>query len=139
MEVFHGGFTIVPAEQARTRVASFVAGPSIPASTLRLQVLRVEAPSEGDRRLYAKTVQFAILNALSRNREIRKTPYSADMFVWVSPAGLVQDASFFTSTGNNHTDTAITNIVRTVSVGRSPPADLPQPVHVRILANAGNP
>jgi hypothetical protein len=137
LEVFRGGYTLVTVEQAAIMTASNVATiSSVAAPILTLSTVHIEAPSEKDRRLYAQTVRYAIQNALLRNHDIRLTAYSADLFVWVSSAGVVQNTSLFSSTGNPDVDLAIGNIVRAVEVGRSPPFDLPQPVHVRILTQS---
>lgn len=138
VEVFHGGYTLVPTQLAGSGAPISAMVSPIIAPTLTLKTLHVQAPSEEERRLYAKTVQYAILGALSRDRAVRRAAFTADLFVWVSPTGLVEDAALYTSTGNTRTDLAIANIVRSVVVGRSPPADLPQPVHVRILTETAS-
>jgi hypothetical protein len=133
IEIFNGGFTIAPAQQAASNSPTSTMIARLDAPFLPLKTIHVQAPSEEERRLYARSVQYAIQSALLRDRDTRNTPYSADVFVWVTSTGSIQHASLFASTGSATMDVAIANVVRSVQVGQSPPSGLPQPMHVRIL------
>jgi TonB family protein len=105
--------------------------------SLQLSTLHVNIPdlSIDDQMLFAATVRYAIQGALRSEREIHRKNYSADIMVWVTPAGNVQRAELLESTGNPRIDTTITRIVRNVVIGQPPPRGLRQPVHVDILAS----
>jgi TonB family protein len=54
--------------------------------------------------------------------------------LWLGPGGQVTRAQLVGSTGNATLDSAIGRVLATVAIGENPPADMPQPVNVRIAA-----
>ncbi|HEU0095176.1 MAG TPA: STN domain-containing protein [Rhizomicrobium sp.] len=105
---------------------------------LQLDTMRVEAPMPTDHHFYAVTVGYAIEGALRRDRILRNANYHIDMNVWVTATGGVQNFEFLTPGRDAKLHSTIAMIVRHVTIGQAPPEDLPQPVHVQILANGAN-
>ncbi|MEI9992996.1 MAG: hypothetical protein WDM91_00265 [Rhizomicrobium sp.] len=116
------------------QASMFAAAPLANAPVLSLEALHVDAPPRDNFRLYATTVQYAILGVLQREDALKTRSYRADINVWLSPSGRVQHLDVQVSDGDSGVDTALLQLVRRVVVGRAPPFDLPQPVHVRISA-----
>lgn len=132
VEVFPNGYTLVPTPASQE--LALLATPKAP--ILTLDTLHVEAPNDAEFRRYALTVQTAIRGALQRDESLRRARYRTDLFVWVSPFGVVEEASYLHTTGNANLDGAIERVVRGVMTGGLPPKNLPQPIHVRILTSA---
>jgi hypothetical protein len=132
-EIFHDGYMLV----LNSSEVAIVSAPPINAPVLALAPLHIDAPPVGDHRYYAITVQFAVRNALLHDHGIRGEIYKADLFIWVSPSGSVQHSVLRNSTGNRALDNAIETALRGAPIGQSPPAGLPQPVHVRLMQMAG--
>jgi hypothetical protein len=118
-----------------TQAISYVANAPVHGPTLHLDTIRVATPPAGNHHYYAAAMEYAIQNALRREQMLRNSNYRIDMNVWVTPVGGVQNFEFLALSGNGKLHDAIAAVVRQVSVGQAPPYDLPQPVHIQILAN----
>jgi hypothetical protein len=129
-----GVTTLVLSAQSVTSAASS----PIRGAVLQLDTMHVEAPMPTDHHYYAVTIGYAIERALRRDRILRNANYRIDMDVWVTPTGGVQNFEFVAPGSNSRLHDTIAMIVRHVTIGQAPPNDLPQPVHVQILANGAN-
>jgi hypothetical protein len=105
----------------------------IRAPILPLHTMQVDVPSLADFRLYASTVQYSVLNALRTDPKLRGRRFRAIVDVWLSPAGNVRRLELQVPSGDADIDLAIVRNVRRIAIGRSPPVELPQPVHVKLL------
>jgi hypothetical protein len=126
-----GALTLVLDAQS-TPLASEATPPRAP--VLSLDTLRVEVPVVRGYEMYAATVRYAIQTAIRNSADLREKRYRAGVNVWVSPSGMIQHSEILESTGDRTLDIAINQIVLSVAALESPPNNLPQPVHVRILA-----
>ena len=118
-----------------TQAVSHAVNAPMRAPTLHLDTMRVVTPPPGNHHYYATAVEYAIQNALRREQMLRNSNYRIDMNVWVTPTGGVQHFEFLALSGNGKLHDTIAAVVRQVTVGQAPPYDLPQPVHIQILAN----
>ena len=118
-----------------TQAVSYTANTPLHGPTLHLDTMRVVTPPAGNHHYYAAAVKYAIQNVLRREQMLRSSNYRIDMNVWVTPTGGVQHFEFLALSGNGKLHDKIAAAVGQVSVGQAPPYDLPQPVHIQILAN----
>jgi TonB family protein len=128
---------------ATVRDASLADGVPSSGPVLRLAPLQIFAPSSGPLddgyTLYAKTLRYAIRDALQQNSELGRLQARAVVNVWVSETGAVRRSDFLMSTGDSDLDRRIAMVVQNVSAGQAPPPQMPQPVHVWIrLGNAAS-
>jgi len=114
--------------------ATLSAVPPAHAPMMSLAPLQVEIPAVRGYQAYAATVQYAVQIALRRDNELRQRHYSTAINVWVTTAGMVQASQILSSTGDQMLDGTINHVVQGVAVPAPPPSNLPQPVHIRILA-----
>lgn len=110
-----------------------------PREVLALDVIPVEAAPIviGDNRRfngYGETLQADILTALRRHPVTSRGRFEVVLRVWVDTNGAVQRSELLTSTGHPDQDRAIVEAVQGVGLGRTPPADLPQPISFRFRA-----
>ncbi len=133
IEATHHSLSLV----LRSQDVQFAANSPINAPVLPLNTLRVVPPSLGDHLFYATAVRYAIQDALQRDHTVYEIKYRVDINVWVSPTGMIEQFQFLAPTGHTDIDNAIARTVHGVVINEPPPSDLPQPVHVNILANGG--
>jgi len=82
---------------------------------------------------YGNLVQSDIYDALMRDEDTRKSSYSVVLKVWLGTGGEVQRVELEGSSGNARIDASIKRAVSGLSrVAEAPPADLPQPIKLRI-------
>jgi len=86
-------------------------------------------------RWYAGIIKQDITDQLSDNDDIRKRSYSLLVKIWIGRDGRVQRLELGSSTGSRELDHAIRTAL--LAMGRlkeAPPADMPQPVRLRITS-----
>jgi hypothetical protein len=116
------GFTLV--SQPPTRMGSDASVPGAISPT----VMRFNR--------YSAAIQDAMRSALCRHDETRLGTYRALIRLWIGTSGAVTGIELVTSTRNSARDAALSGVFRGLTVGMSPPADLPQPV--TLLVTSGN-
>jgi protein TonB len=85
---------------------------------------------------YAGLVKGEILDRLSDDERIRRGAYSVSVRVWVAGDGSVERVRLAQSTGDRERDRAIESALSGQRISRSPPADMPQPISIRIVSRA---
>jgi periplasmic protein TonB len=86
---------------------------------------------------YAGLLKTEILGRLQDDKKIRAGSYSAHVRVWVRPDGTIERVGLTHSTGDQERDRAIeAAITRLGRVSQAPPADMPQPINLRIVSRA---
>ncbi len=82
---------------------------------------------------YGNLVQSDIYDALMRDEDTRKSSYSVVVKLWLGTGGEVQRVELEGSSGDVRIDESIKRAVSGLSrVAEAPPADLPQPIKLRI-------
>lgn len=82
---------------------------------------------------FGNLIQQSIYKALSANKTIRGANYNVNLRLWLNHDGSVQRVELEDSTGNPALDKSIKLAVANVrSIGKELPADLPQPVRLKI-------
>jgi len=83
---------------------------------------------------YANVVKSTLVDRLSENRGLRRSRYTVVVRLWLRADGRVERVNLDTSTGDRDLDRTIENALASVGrVPEAPPADLPQPVRLRIV------
>jgi protein TonB len=86
---------------------------------------------------YAGLLKGEILDELQRVKSARSGAYSVSVKVWVRADGSVERIRLAQSTGDRERDRDIENALSHIGrVSQSPPADMPQPVSLRIVSRA---
>jgi periplasmic protein TonB len=85
---------------------------------------------------YGGLLKNEILERLQDDKEIRKGAYSVTVKVWVREDGTVERARLAQSTGDRERDKAIETAISRVRLSQAPPADMPQPIDLRIASRA---
>lgn len=90
----------------------------------------------GDRnRWYAGVIQSDLQNWLAEATELQKGRYAATVKIWIAADGAVSDAELVKGTGDTALDETIEQVLQMgIRISREPPADLPQPIHLRITS-----
>lgn len=83
---------------------------------------------------YAGYVVKAIQEALQKNDATRAGSYRLVVKLWLDPRGAVTRSQLVSSSGDAEQDAAITRVLNGLVLTEAPPADMPQPVQVRITA-----
>jgi protein TonB len=83
---------------------------------------------------YAGDVQCKIANALRSNSVTRSAALDIRVRVWPDPSGRVTRAQLVASTGNSSIDAALKNQVLNGLPLEPPPAGMPMPIVVHLLA-----
>jgi hypothetical protein len=78
--------------------------------------------------------QAGVLDALCRNQETRPGSYRVTIKFWLNAAGAIAKTTLLDSTGDATRDDAIINALSHASISKVPPADLPQPITMVIVA-----
>jgi len=81
---------------------------------------------------YGNLVKAGVYDALMRDDTARKATYSVVVKVWLSAQGEIQRLELEHSTGDADIDASIKRLLPGVRVAEAPPADLPQPIKIRI-------
>jgi protein TonB len=86
---------------------------------------------------YAGLLKNEILGKLQDEKNIRATSYSVLIRVWVRPDGTIERVGLAQSSGDKDRDKAIEQAVSRIGrVSQAPPADMPQPINLRIVSRA---
>jgi protein TonB len=86
---------------------------------------------------YGGLLKDQILAALQEENNLRKGAYSVGIRIWVRADGSVEKVQLTRSTGDKERDKAIeAAVARMPRVSQAPPADLPQPISLRIDSRA---
>lgn len=86
---------------------------------------------------YAGILKNEILDRLQQDKDVRKGSYSVDVKLWVRPDGSVERVRLTQSTGDRQRDQAIeAALSRMTRISQAPPADMPQPISLRIVSRA---
>jgi len=86
---------------------------------------------------YAGLLKSEILDLLQNDKEARKGAYSVTVKVWLRADGTVERARLAQSSGDAQRDKAIeAALSRITRMPQAPPADMPQPVSLRIVSRA---
>ncbi|MBK8958917.1 MAG: energy transducer TonB [Proteobacteria bacterium] len=89
----------------------------------------------GDRnRWYAGQLQRELQTLLSNNAEARGDKYAVVIKLWMSEDGRVDRFELLDSTGNDDSDAALRKTLTRLHLKDAPPADMPQPLKLRIVA-----
>jgi TonB family protein len=82
---------------------------------------------------YAALLKDAVLSELNRHGELRVANYETTVMLWIGSDGRVKRASVSKSSGLAKMDRGIQDVLLTAQT-LSPPPDMPQPVHLRIVS-----
>lgn len=86
---------------------------------------------------YAGLIKDQVRDRLSGDKRIRSGSYSVVVRVWVRADGVVERASIQGSSGDKERDRMIESALEQLTrVGQAPPADMPQPISLRIDSRA---
>jgi hypothetical protein len=86
--------------------------------------------------IYSAAVQSAIHSALCRHAETAPGSYRVLARVWIAPSGVTDRAELLTSSGDAHRDAVLAASFRGLTIGSSPPSDLPQPVTLLVTSES---
>jgi protein TonB len=81
---------------------------------------------------YLGGLQKNIRDELSRNEKLRKGEYKALVALWISRNGSVERFELLSSSGEPEVDAAMKKVLSLIKQFEEPPADMPQPVKLRI-------
>ena len=83
--------------------------------------------------IYASQLQKVIEDLMMDNEDIRKKAYSIIAEIWIGNDGSVSRAKLSRSTGDKEIDGILVETLTTMAMmGEAPPADMPQPIKLRI-------
>jgi hypothetical protein len=112
--------------------------PSLALDTLQVQAPpMVEGPPAGfDPALYRALIQGEIQHALSLDPQTAAGAYVAVLKLWILPTGALRTVEIAVSTGDAKRDRAIGRVLTGLPLHSAMPAEMPQPVIVRIDARS---
>jgi protein TonB len=92
--------------------------------------------SGGDRfAWYAGVLKDDLLSFLSDHPDIRQRAYSVNIRLWLDGKGAVTRVALSSSTGDNALDRELQKLLGSMEkVAEAPPADMPQPVQIRLVS-----
>jgi len=85
---------------------------------------------------YAGLLKNEILGKLQDEKKVRSASYSIQVRIWVRADGSVERIHFTQSSGNGERDKAIEEAITRIRLSQAPPADMPQPISLRIASRA---
>lgn len=85
---------------------------------------------------YGGLVKDEVLERLGDDPEVRKGSYSIAIRVWVRHDGEIERASLVGTSGDAERDRAIERALRSARLSQPPPANMPQPINLRIVSRA---
>lgn len=86
---------------------------------------------------YAGLLKNEIIQQLGNEKQARSGEYSVIVRVWVRDDGTIDRVRILQSSGNRERDRAIESALsRITRVSQAPPADMPQPISLRIVSHA---
>lgn len=85
---------------------------------------------------YAGLMKAEVQRQLARRSELRRRSYRVEIRVWVSGDGTVKQSELVGSSGDPDTDDSIRQALTTLpAFSEAPPANMPQPIRLRIVAS----
>lgn len=81
---------------------------------------------------YLGGLQKNIRDELSRNEKLRKGEYKALVALWIAKNGSVEKFELMSSSGELEVDAAMKKVLSLIKHFEEPPADMPQPIKLRI-------
>jgi protein TonB len=92
--------------------------------------------SGGDRfAWYGSALKDDLLSFLSEHQDIRQRAYSVNVRLWLDGKGSVTRVALSSSTGDRDLDRVLQTLLGSMEkVAQAPPADMPQPVQIRIVS-----
>jgi protein TonB len=92
--------------------------------------------SGGDRfAWYAGVLKDDLLSFLSEHPDVRQRAYSVNIRLWLDGGGAVTRVALSSSTGDHDLDRELQKLLGGMEkVAQAPPADMPQPVQIRIVS-----
>jgi protein TonB len=86
---------------------------------------------------YAGLIKNEIVDQLQAEKQARDGDYTVIVRVWVRDDGTIERVRIAQSSGNRERDRAIeAALARITRVSQAPPADMPQPISLRIVSRA---
>ena len=86
---------------------------------------------------YAGLIKSEILDRLQEEKRIRAGSYSVLVRVWVRQDGTVERVRLGQTTGDTERDRVIEDALQRLGrISQAPPADMPQPINLRIVSRA---
>lgn len=87
---------------------------------------------------FAGIVQRDVYDALEENKTLRKGDYKVIVKIWLTGEGRIKKVELSGSSGRSDVDAAIRNALLNMKpLSEAPPADLPQPVQLRLTSRQG--
>jgi len=84
---------------------------------------------------YSGVLKDDLLSFLSGNQIIRQRAYSVNIRLWLDGRGAVTRVSLSSSTGDRDLDRELQTLLGSLAkVAQAPPADMPQPVQIRLVS-----
>ncbi len=85
---------------------------------------------------YAGLLKNEIQESLSTEKQTRSGNYSVNLRVWVRDDGTIDRVRIIQGSGNPDRDRAIESALSRISrLSQAPPADMPQPINLRIVSH----
>ena len=84
---------------------------------------------------YGTALKDDLLSFLSEHPDIRQRAYSVNVRLWLDGKGAVTRVALSSSTGDRDLDRELQTLLGSMEkVAQAPPADMPQPVQIRIVS-----
>ena len=88
---------------------------------------------------YAGVLQDRLNAHLNKNDQLRKTGYRAEVRIWIASSGAVERVELLRGTGDAKMDGVLqTALEATPPLRPPPPADVPQPIRIRITSRGAS-
>lgn len=88
---------------------------------------------------YTNKIKSRIEDALNSDKDLYSASYRVEVYIWLTVDGRIDKLELHKPSGAAATDELIRTALTTVkSIGESPPADMPQPVKLRITSKAAS-
>ncbi len=85
---------------------------------------------------YASVIKNELQRHLARRAELKRRQYRIEVRVWVGEDGRLKNFELLGTTNDGETDEAIRNVLAAFSsFSDPPPAKMPQPIRLRIVAS----
>ena len=85
---------------------------------------------------YATLLKGEMQRALNKNPNLRRRRYAIETQVWVTGSGAMQKIELLGTSGDPDTDEAVRQALNNLpSFSQTPPANMPQPIRLRIATN----
>jgi protein TonB len=88
---------------------------------------------------YSIMLKSELQRYLSKNNNLRHRQYKVEVHVWLAADGSLKKSEMLTGTGDDATDEEIKLALQSVPKFRdAPPANMPQPIRIRIVSTGRN-